>query len=454
MSKKQKARKQAELEHKKQLKAKKSRSRSGNEKVLKWVGIGVGVAVVILAVILGFWYFSSKNVVAYVGGEKIYQADVDKLLNSYLYQLTLQGVEVQPGTDEWNALWESMRETLIQEKLALKEAKRRGMEPTAEEISQEIKKFEEAQGITEEQIKDNLSKQGNTWEQFQEARAEQILKNKIYEQITGTVTVTAQEEDDYFSQFQKNYDQTEQVALKFIFLSNVLTMNGDRSEEDTLKLGNDVIERLKNGEDFATLAKQYSDDRTVKEKGGDLGFIERKDFVGSFGEKFEETAFSLKVGEISDLVPIKNGYGIFYVYDRKEAYTAAIDDPYKFHFRQIQVEDRAAAEDALKRLSEGGDFQEIAKKTSTDTTTASQGGDMGTMERNNLKQWQLNTLLGMSSGSYSPIIEESGKFYILNLVEVKTIRQDILETLLKKNKDQAWSDFIDQLKSQVEIVTL
>ncbi|MDI6868439.1 MAG: peptidylprolyl isomerase [Coprothermobacterota bacterium] len=454
MSKKQRARKQAELERKKQLRAKESRFHSGYERILKWVGIGVGVAIVILAVVLGFWYFSTKNVVAYVGGEKIYRADVDRLLNTWLAQLNIQEGEIQVGSEEWNTLWEQMRESLIQEKLALKEARRRGLEPTQDEIDQEIKKFEEQQGLTEDEIKQNLGKQGKTWEQFQEAMAEQILRRKIYEDVTGTVTVTAQDIEDYFNQYHKNYDQAEKVALKFIFLSNVMTLNGNRSEEDTLKLGNDIIERLKNGEDFATLAKQYCDDKNIKDKGGDLGFIEKGDYMGSFGEQFQETAFSLKVGELSDLVPVKNGYGIFYVYDRKDPYTAQIDDLYKFHFRQIQLNDRAQAEDVLKQLSEGGDFQEIAKKTSTDTTTASQGGDMGTVERNNLKAWQLNALLNMSPGSYSQIIEDSGKFYILNLVEVKTIKEDIQETLINEKKNKAWTDFIDQLKSQVEIVTL
>ncbi|MCR4428802.1 MAG: peptidylprolyl isomerase [Caldiserica bacterium] len=454
MSKKQRARKQAELERKKQLKSKGSHISSRYQKILKWVGIGAGVAIVILAVVLGFWYFSTKNVVAYVGGEKIYRADVDRLLYSWLSQLNIQEGDIQVGSEEWNNLWNQMRESLIQEKLALKEARRRGLEPSPTEIDEEIKKFEEQQGLTEDEIKTNLSKQGKTWEEFQNAMSEQILRRKIYEEITGTVTVTAQDIDDYFSQFHKNYDQTEQVALKFIFLTYVQTVNGNRSEEDTIKLGQELIQRIKNGEDFGELAKQYCEDNTVKNKSGDLGFIEKDDYVGAFGEQFQETAFSLKVGELSDLVPVKNGYGIFYVYDRKEPYEAKLDDPYKFHFRQIQLDDRQTAEGVLNRLSEGQDFAELAKSTSTDTTTASSGGDMGTIERNNLKKWQLDALWGMSPGSISGIIETDGKFYILNLVEVKTIKEDILDTLTEKKKTEAWNKFIEELKSQVEIVTL
>lgn len=454
MSKKQRARKQAELERKKQLKSKSHQISSRYQKILKWVGIGAGIAIVILAVVLGFWYFNTKNVVAYVGGEKIFKADVDRLLNSWLASLNIQEGDIEVGSEEWNNLWNQMRESLIQEKLALKEARRRGMEPTSEELSQEIKKFEEQQGLTEEEIKNNLSKQGKTWEEFQNAMSEQILRRKIYEEITGTVTVTTQDIEDYFNQYHKNYDQTEKVALKFLYLTYVQTANGNRSEEDTIKLGQELIQRIKNGEDFGELAKKYCEDNTVKNKSGDLGFIEKGEYVGAFGEKFQETAFSMKVGELSDLVPLKNGYGIFYVYDRKEPYEAKLDDPYKFHFRQIQLDDRAAAEEVLKKLSEGQDFAELAKTTSTDTTTASSGGDMGSIERNNLKTWQLNVLWGMTPGSFSQIVENEGKFYILNLVEVKSIREDILETLTEKKKTEAWNKFIEELKSQVEIVTL
>lgn len=453
MSKKQKARKQAELERKKQLKAKGARFHTGYERILKWTGIGIGVAIVVLAVVLGVWYFSTKNVVAYVGGEKIYRSEVNNLLNSYLAQMNIPQGQIQEGSDEWNQLWDQMRESLIQEKLALKEAQRQGLQPSQDEINQEIEKLEKQYNITEDQLKQNLSSQGKTWEQFQESVAEQIMRQKIYDQVTGTVTVTEQDIQDYFNQYHKNYDQTEQVALKFIFLSNVMTMNGNRSEEDTIKLGNEIIQKLKNGEDFGSLAQQYCDDQNIKSKKGDLGFIQKGDYVGTFGDQFQETAFSLKVGEISDLVPVKNGYGIFYVYDRKDAYTAKLDDPYEFHFRQIQVDTPTQAEDVLNQLSQGGDFQEIAKKTSTDTTTASSGGDMGLVQRNNLKAWQLNVLLGLSPGSYSQVVENSGKFYILQLVEVKTVREDIQETLLNQKKNQAWTDFINKLKSQVEIIT-
>jgi len=68
----------------------------------------------------------------------------------------------------------------------------------------------------------------------------------------------------------------------------------------------EVAAKLKQGEDFAELAKEYSDDTGTKERGGDLGFFERRMMV----QPFDETAFSLEVGEISDIVETQFGYHI------------------------------------------------------------------------------------------------------------------------------------------------
>jgi parvulin-like peptidyl-prolyl isomerase len=79
------------------------------------------------------------------------------------------------------------------------------------------------------------------------------------------------------------------------------------------KPNQDIKKKLENGEDFAELAKKYSDDPGSKNKGGDLGFFTK----GRMVPEFESAAFSLKPGELSDPVKTDFGYHLIEVQEKK-----------------------------------------------------------------------------------------------------------------------------------------
>ena len=83
--------------------------------------------------------------------------------------------------------------------------------------------------------------------------------------------------------------------------------------KQTKAKADEVLKRVRAGEDFAKLAKEFSTDPGSKEKGGDLGWFAR----GAMVPEFEEAAFKLKPGEVSDLVQSKFGYHIIKLEERK-----------------------------------------------------------------------------------------------------------------------------------------
>jgi peptidyl-prolyl cis-trans isomerase SurA len=96
----------------------------------------------------------------------------------------------------------------------------------------------------------------------------------------------------------------------------LVNFNGPEGKPDTAYARakiDTVMQKIKNGEDFSKLAEQYSDDTGSKKKGGDLGFFSRRMMV----KPFDEAAFNLKPGELSDVVESNFGFHIIKLTEQK-----------------------------------------------------------------------------------------------------------------------------------------
>jgi peptidyl-prolyl cis-trans isomerase SurA len=102
-----------------------------------------------------------------------------------------------------------------------------------------------------------------------------------------------------------------------------------------------------NGADFADLARQYSEDTGTKEEGGDLGFFQRRMMI----KEFDETAFNLEVGELSDVIKTNYGYHIIKLTEKKQQPTLEQSrEELKNMYKQVSYnDDHAAFVDSLKK---------------------------------------------------------------------------------------------------------
>lgn len=120
-------------------------------------------------------------------------------------------------------------------------------------------------------------------------------------------SVTVSDED-----IQNAYNDVKTVTVRHILLT---TQGKSDSEKQQIKEKMEgILKRAKNGEDFTELAKQYSEDPGSKAKGGLYENVHR----GMMVKPFEEAAFSVPVGEISDIIETQYGYHILKVLDRKK----------------------------------------------------------------------------------------------------------------------------------------
>jgi peptidyl-prolyl cis-trans isomerase SurA len=173
-----------------------------------------------------------------------------------------------------------------------------------------------------------------------------------------------------------------------------------------------IKRRLDNGEDFASLAKQYSEDPSA-ENGGDLGFISK----GTLNElRFEEMVFSLNVGQVSDVFESRLGFHIAMAVARKDQ---------EVHVRQIFVAvsppqasvDRAMAQlDSVRvHAVSQADFAAAVKRFSTDNQTKAKGGRMGWVPVFSLPDPVRAAIDSLKPGQMSAPIRDGNEFELLRI---------------------------------------
>ncbi len=124
------------------------------------------------------------------------------------------------------------------------------------------------------------------------------------------VPLTRQEVERHHLENLDRYSAPEQLRARHILVSPEAA--GQAADEAARLKAQGLLQRLRAGEDFAELARRYSDDEPTRGKGGDLGFFGR----GVMLDAFEHTAFALKVGDTSDLVRTEAGWHIIRVIDQ------------------------------------------------------------------------------------------------------------------------------------------
>jgi len=185
------------------------------------------------------------------------------------------------------------------------------------------------------------------------------------------MTASPQEIEARYRENGQMYSTPEQVRA-----SHILFKIEGKDEAAVKKTAEAVLARAKAGEDFAALAKKYSEDDTNKDKGGDLDYFGR----GAMAKEFEDAAFALAPGQISDLVKTSFGYHIIKSFDKKAASTRTLDEVRPMIAEQIKQEKaQQQATDLATQIA-----AEVKQPADLDKVAAARGltvGDSGLFAR-------------------------------------------------------------------------
>jgi peptidyl-prolyl cis-trans isomerase SurA len=241
---------------------------------------------------------------------------------------------------------------MVESKLFEQEAKKRGLTVSDEELDASIAEVRSKYGLNEDQMEEVLKKQNLTPETFREQWRVQTLGNKLLDsQLRNKIVVTDDEIVEYYKQnygeidYSSNFTETseEEVEVAHILISPDTPNAEDRAIE--------VAELAKSGNDFGTLAREYSDDSFTADKGGNLGTFKKGDLI----EQLEIAVERTPEGKVSGPVQSPAGYHILKVVkrtgpdsvqtkDEPAGDETFISDSQKEEIRQVITREKAQAQ--------------------------------------------------------------------------------------------------------------
>jgi peptidyl-prolyl cis-trans isomerase C len=256
--------------------------------------------------------------IAVINGVVISQKQFNKELTIHLDRISRQGQQMSDA--QMAELKKNVLEGLIEREVLYQESQKTGIKITDQAVDEQLAAIKK-RFPSEEEYKKALSAMNLTEDEVKAQIARGLaIRELINQEIMNKITISDEESKAYYDANPQFFKQPEQVKASHILIK-VEADATDAQKAEARKKINDIQQKIKNGGDFAELAKQYSEGPS-NVRGGDLGYFRR----GQMVKPFEDTAFAMQPNEVSDVVETRFGYHLIKVYDKKPEQTLAYAD--------------------------------------------------------------------------------------------------------------------------------
>jgi len=264
-----------------------------------------------------------------VNGFDITEEDIEEKIKPQLELRTARNKQLPPDFIE--QLKTQMRkdalESMIVERLIDEQVKAAQIVVTEKDVNDHIEAMAAAEKMSMEDMKALIEASGQSFEQWRQQMQfeKRLAYQELFEsELDDKINITEEDAREHYFENQQRFEIPEQVKASHILIKQPDTSDPNvepaLAEAAAKAKAEDLLKQIKDGADFAELAKANSGCPS-SERGGDLGFFSKGQMVPAF----EEATSALEVGQVSDIVETRFGYHIIKVTDRKEAGTKAFE---------------------------------------------------------------------------------------------------------------------------------
>jgi parvulin-like peptidyl-prolyl isomerase len=279
------------------------------------------------------------NAVAVVDGTEISNTDLDALMEQAKASYKAGKRDFpKVGTPEYQSIQQQYVAYLVQKTQFEQAAADMGIQITDADVdkAREQLKKDRFDG-SEQKLKDALAENNLSEDAFRETLRVSVLSDKLFKEVTKDVKVTDAEALQAFTQSPEQFGgKPESREVRHILISEK-DKNGQVDYTKSKAKADDVYAQLKNGADFAALAKKYSADPGSKDSGGK--------YTANRGQsvpEFDEAAFKLKTDEISK--PVKTQFGYHIIQPLTDATKATSFEDVKASVKASLLQDKRSTE--------------------------------------------------------------------------------------------------------------
>ena len=420
------------------------------------LAIGLAAATIALPVHAAPRAVEVDRIVAVVNSEVITALQLRARIEQAKRQLTRQGVELPPD----NVLERQLLERLIVERAQVQLAQETSLRVDDATLERAIERIAGNNKLSVEQLREALEKDGVAWNRFRDEIRTEILLTRLRErEVDSRVVVTDAEIDNFIANNPDAFSGQE-FAVAHILLR---TPEGATPQqiEAVARRAEQVMTRLRSGEDFARVAAEVSDAPDGL-SGGALGWRPLDRLPGLFADAVRR----MQPGETSPILRCAAGLHIVRLVERRGGGAEAVQQLEQTRARHILIKTSEVLSDTdaearlraiRERVVNGADFGELAKASSADLSAA-KGGDLGWLNPGDTVPEFERAMNALQAGEVSPPVRSPFGWHLIQVMERRV--QDVTDerkrsaarqALRERKAEQAYEDWVRQLRDSTYV---
>lgn len=396
------------------------------------------------------------RIIAVVNNEVVTLYELRSRLESALSQLKRQGTPLPPR----DVLEQQMLERLVMDKVQLQYARETGLRVDDAQLEQALQRIAAGNKMSLGQFRQALEKDGIAFAKFREEIREEMTISRVRErEVENKIVISEGEIDNYLAgESAQGGGGGEEYQMAHILLRSPESASPEQLQKLKIK-AEQVLDRLRKGEDFAQVAAAYSDAPDGLQ-GGNLGWRTLERLPGIFAE----VATTLKAGAVAPILRSSNGFHIVKLVAKRGG--SAVPSVQQTRARHILIkvneivsesEARHKLTGLRERLVHGGNFAELAKLFSQDGS-APKGGDLGWIYPGDTVPEFERAMNALKPGELSEAVQSPFGFHLIEVLErrVQDVSSDrqraaAKQVLRDRRMDESYQDWLRMARDRAYV---